>query len=233
MQLKIPTEARLGAYLKPCELGLDLPAWFVADLQSIDPDLYPIFHKYSVMWDDFMSNHYGSLDDPRHVIGVPSGFTEEVWGYPKKQDKSNAPVLDGTFHIWRLAKSVGAWAHIVQLVSKDPVYLQFVLDTLHFQAVYSAKYGHKALNRQKREQEQEQRQKEQSNKDQLFNDVNKANGKLIRDVMDNMDRGITAPTNPTKESILSYPNQKNRTKIITPLDDRSGGLIIPDDWEKN
>src|SRR3990167_1866610 len=101
VRLKVPSCYRSGGYLRPCTLGVDLPAWFVANVQSVDPDLYPIFHPYQVLWDDVINNHTGALDDPRFTIGTPSGFGHELWGYPTKQARSDEPVLDGTWHLWR------------------------------------------------------------------------------------------------------------------------------------
>ena len=48
--------------------------------------------------------------------------------------------------------------------------------------------------------------------------------------MENFDRGVVAPTNPEKETIVSYGGQTNRSKIVRPLDDEEGGLIVPEKW---
>ena len=39
-----------------------------------------------------------------------------------------------------------------------------------------------------------------------------------------MARGITAPTNPTVEKIVSYAGQKNKTATSRPLEDSDVGL---------
>lgn len=233
MQVKVPKDYRSGGYLTPCIKGISLPCWFLDDLQSIDKDIYPIWHPVEILYDDFMNKYEGNPDDPRFVIGVPSGFSEEIWGYPTKQAKSDSPVLDGSWHLWRACHSVGAWAHIACLASRDPEYLQFVLGSLNFQARFSSKYGHRALNQFRRERLEKERQQELSNRQNLFCDVNKANKRLITSAIDNMERGVLAPTKPTKEIIRSYNDQKHHTKIIRPLTDREGGLIVPSDWEKN
>ena len=58
--------------------------------------------------------------------------------------------------------------------------------------------------------------------------ISKQDMVTFRKAMENFEHGITAPTNPMKESIISYAGQKNRSRIIRPLDDEEGGLVLPD-----
>ena len=46
--------------------------------------------------------------------------------------------------------------------------------------------------------------------------------------MENFEFGRTAPTNPTKDIIMSYRGQTNKSKIIRPLNDKDVGLTT---WE--
>jgi hypothetical protein len=66
-------------------------------------------------------------------------------------------------------------------------------------------------------------------RDNLFQDTVSENKSFMREVKENFERGHVKPTNPTKESIMSYPRQKNFTKTERPLEDREGGLYIPGD----
>ena len=72
------------------------------------------------------------------------------------------------------------------------------------------------------------RQKMQDDRQDLMNEIHKANSGMMRRVMDNFSRGNVAPHNPQKEVIMSGAGISNRSKIIRPLSDREGGLILPD-----
>ncbi len=233
VRLKVPSCYRSGGYLKPCELGVDLPAWFVDGVQAIDKDLYPIFHPFQVIWDDLINNHSGSLDDPRFTIGTPPGFSYELWGYPMKQRRSDAPILDGTWHLWRACHSVGAWAHVIRLESRNDEYLAAVLELLYFNAKFSDKYGHHALNRHREEEQENLTAKEQQDRDDLFTQISKANKRLLTSAAAELASGRYRPTNPQKETIIGYAGQTNRSRIVRPLEDREGGLIVPDEYVEN
>jgi len=241
MIVNIPKECRLGSPLKPCFRGLSLPSTFLDQIHAIDKDIYPIWHEYRVIYDDFMNAYSGSIDDPRFFIGEHPGFEgQEVWGYPL-MDLKNRPIYAGAWHLWRLSRNAGAWNHLIKLDSNplpengqkqdlpchnpNPDYLQTVVNRLYTQATYRDKYGDLAWNQKLREDEAEQKAKKARKEEEQFSDVQKENKWLLRKAMDNFERGIVEATNPTKEIITSFSGQTNRTKIIRPITDREGGLI--------
>jgi len=227
MDLVIPQESRQSGPMYNCTPGLDLPASFLDNLRAIDPDIYPIFHKWEVLWDDLMNGYFGEIDDPRFTISMPSGFSELLWGYPTKQAEKDAPVEDGHWHLWRLCRNAGAWAHIVKIEDKNPQHLQLIIDRLFFQANYRDRYGNKAWNEKIREEQDNERASAQKQAQNDFNDIQKENSWLMRNAMAELERGNFKPTNPTVEKIVSYSGQKNFTKTVRPLEDEDTGLIIP------
>lgn len=223
MKIRIPKEFRQGGRLaRNCIPGLDLPAYFLDNIQSIDPNIYPVFHQYRIIWDDIQNSHTGEIEDPRFHIGYYPGFSIELWGYPLKDLKDN-PIEEPAWHLWR--KSQVGWSHIVKIESKDPFYLNILTRRLHLQALYREKYGNLAWNKKMREDEEAAREKEIENQNQTFQDIQKENKGFIRKAMEEFERGNVNPTNATKEIICSYSGQKNRTKIVRPITDKEGGLI--------
>ena len=69
-----------------------------------------------------------------------------------------------------------------------------------------------------------------ADRDDLMNEIGKANSGMFGRAAENMARGLTAPTAPTKEIITSFSGQTNHSKIVRPITDREGGLILPEDW---
>ena len=65
-------------------------------------------------------------------------------------------------------------------------------------------------------------EEEAAEKWRYISDVNRP---LLREAMENFDRGHTKPTNPTKDHIMSYPKQEKRSRIIRPLQDEDVGLF--------
>jgi len=63
----------------------------------------------------------------------------------------------------------------------------------------------------------------------MFDAVQDENKWLMRNAMENMERNVTAPTNPTVGQIISYPGQKNRGTMERPLEDEDVGLVGFDD----
>lgn len=241
MIVSIPKECRSGGPLKNCVRGLSLPCSFIDQIQAIDKDIYPIWHSYRVLWDDFMNKYSGSLEDPRFTINQHPGFEgQEIWGFPL-MGRTNEPIDAGAWHLWRLSRNAGAWNHIVKLDSNpvpesgtkedlpcprpDPEYLQMVVNRLYVQANYRDKYGDLAWNQKVREDEAAEKAKRMQQEESQFADVQKENKWLLKKAMENFEMGNVAATNPTKEIITSFSGQKNRTKIIRPLTDREGGLI--------
>jgi hypothetical protein len=80
------------------------------------------------------------------------------------------------------------------------------------------------------EEAEEIQEKKQSDAEYLNQAVQEENAWLLRRAMDNFDRGVTKPTNPEKEQIISYPGQSHRSRVSRPITDEEGGLVVPGDW---
>lgn len=208
--------------------GLDLPSWFFYDIKAIDRNLYFIYHPHKVMWDNIINQYTGSLEDPRFHIHREHG--EEQWGFVLTSG-SGAPIPEHSWHLWRLCEPYG-WAHVVRIEDHHERYLRLLVRRLHLQAVISDKYGAQAYSRGLAKEQADEREKQQDEQQELFDAVQEENSWLMKRAMENFDRGEVKPTNPQKESIISYPNQKNRSAIVRPLSDTEGGLILPDHLKK-
>ena len=234
MRLELPEDCRpRGVYYHQCELGVDLPRGFYDDISAIDENLYPVWHAFSVLWEQIVMNaDAGEVEDPRYEIN--SKFGELNFGYPVMQSQEDRPLSapniqgGGLWHLWRLSRPHG-WCHVVALESKEPEYLKMVAFRLHLQATYNDKYGHNGYGKYLETLDQEQREREMRDHESMMGDIQDANGWFMKKAMENMERGHTAPTNPQKESIMSYAGQENRSRVIRPLDDSDieSGLILP------
>ena len=202
---------------KKLDTGLDLPAWFYDEIKSVDRNLHFVWHKYRLQYDDLMNNYYGSLEDPRWVIN------DEGWGWVLT-DNMKVPIPENKWHIWSLAKDYG-WCHVSNIASTEPEHLYRIVTRLGKEKAYKAMYGALEWNHRLRKDEEEREAKAQDAKDQQFQDIQKENSWLTRKAMENLDRGITAPSRPTKDIISSYSGQTNRSKITRPITDKEGGLI--------
>lgn len=208
--------------------GKDLPCWFHNELKSLDKCLYFVWHPYRLLYDDVMTPYTGSLEDPRFSIHQEYGV--EVWGYPVTHG-DGTPILENKWHIWRLCKPYG-WCHVSNVASKESEYLNLLLKRLYRQAKIRD-VGRREWMRLEQEERDRRMQQQQQEADELFDAVQEENKWFMRKAMENYDRGIVAPTNPQHEHIISYPGQKNRSRIIRPLHDTEGGLVIPEDWKKS
>lgn len=204
-----------------CVPGIDLPAWFIHEIKGIDDKLEFIWHQYVTMYDDVMNSYSGTYEDSRHNIHNELG--QELWGYPIG-NLHGAPVPDLHWHIWRYAWPHG-YTHVVKLESKESGYLGILLSRLHLQAHATSARHYQRL---KAEEDEKQRLKSQKDIQDYKRDVDRENAPFYKKAMDNALSGHLNPTNPTKDQIISFPGQKNRSRIIRPLDDTEGGLIIPD-----
>lgn len=222
MKLKLPKEYRPDNVYRTCDLGTDLPRAFVDDLQAIDRFLYPVFHPYRVLWDDIMNMDSGQVEDPRNTVHMEG--SEMVFGFVLT-DGAGKPLEDGTWHIWRWCYPHGV-AHVVQLKDRDPNYLRLILKRIYTQATWTNKYGFKSYNRLLSEIEEKDREQMMKDREELFNATHEENEWLLRKAMANFDSGITAPTNPKKETIMGYGGQSNHSRIVRPLDDEDV-LITP------
>ncbi len=200
--------------------GKDLPSWFMDDLKSIDTKLYIVYHPFAMIWDDLMNQYAGELEDPRFTIHQEYG--QECWGWVTT-DGGGVPIPEGAWHVWRLCEPHG-WSHIVRVESKNGEYLHLMVDRLHTQAQFRERYGDIAWNRRIDTEQTLAQEAAQDAQQEGFEAVQEENSWLTRNARDNMSRGITAPTNPTIEKVISYAGQGNKTATSRPLEDTDVGL---------
>jgi hypothetical protein len=212
--------------------GIDLPAWFCSDIESLDEEFHLVFHPYRVLWDDIMNEYAGAYDDGKFTIHKEHGH--EIWGFTLT-DGTGKPIEEGAWHLWRQYHPHG-FAHVVKIESKNPEYLMLLLNRLWLQARYVDKYGQRAWAKALADEQEELNEKQRKDKEDTFGAIQDENSWLMKRVMENMDRGHTKPTNPQHESIISYPGQVNRTRIVRPLEDDDPSapghsrIITPNDW---
>lgn len=228
MELELPLRGRPNFTYKKCALGVDLPAQFVYDLKALDEHLWPVFHPYKLVWDNFVNTYTGSLADPRYDIVENSGKVGEmVLGHVLTNGKG-APLRDGTWHVWRWCEPAASWAHVINIDSTDPLYLNLLMRRLFLADQWNQKYGHRGYQKLLDNADRETRKKLMDDRKDLMNEIQKANAGMIRRVMENFERGNVAPHNPQKEIIMAGAGINKHSKIVRPLSDREGGLILPD-----
>ena len=226
MYLKLPEKGRpRHVTYKKCELGIDLPAGFMARIKSIDKDIYPVFHRYRILWDSIVNEYSGPLDDPRYQI--KQEYSELNFGFVLTDGKGQ-PAPDGHWNLWRWCEPHG-WAHIINIDSRDPEYLNFLVERIWLQAQFNDQYG-RGYQRKLEEADLERRDKLMADRDDMMKEISKANSGMLNRAAENLGRGITQATNPTKEIITSFSGQTNKSKIVRPITDREGGLVLPEDW---
>ena len=209
--------------------GLDLPASFMDEVVGIDKDLHFIWHQYRCIYDDVINRYYGEIENPRFTISESYGYTN--FGFALTDNKGN-PISEEKFHIWRYCPAVSAWAHVIDIASKEPKHLHKVVNSLARSARLADMNRRERLNFLQDEQE-EQLVKKQTEGQDLWNEVNKANSKLLKTAADNFASGIVAPTSSdvTIDKIISYKGQKNRTRISRTRTDSEAQIILPDNWK--
>jgi hypothetical protein len=190
------------------------------DLKSIDEKLYLVYHPFAMIWDDMMNQYEGELLDPRFTIHREHG--EECWGWVTT-DGDGAPIPECAWHVWRLCEPHG-WAHVVRVESRHDQYLGLMVKRLHIQKTFRERYGDIAWNRNTRDEQEEAQKARQDAQQEGFEAVQEENAWLMKNARDNMSRGITAPTNPMIEKIVSYAGQTNKSRTSRPLDDSDVGL---------
>lgn len=223
-ELRLPKNHRPDFPYRKCVLGIDVPREFYDELRQIDENFYLVFHAYRVLWDSIINSDVGELEDPRYQIHYKYG--ELNFGFVLT-DGEGRPIEDGSWHIWRLCDPYG-WAHIVKLESRDPDYLKLIVDRLNLQACWTNKYGFRSYNKLLDNVEQSHREQLKKDREELFNAVHTENKWLLDKAADNMLSGKVNPTNPTRDQVISYPGQANRSRIVRPLDDHEGGLYLPE-----
>ena len=224
--MKLPSTLRpSNSSYRECLPGKDLPSWFMDGLKGIDEKLYLVYHPFATIWDDVMNQYSGSTEDPRFTIHREHG--EEVWGFATT-DGSGAPIPECAWHVWRLSEPRG-WCHVVRVESKHDDWLKLCLDRLHIQDKFRDRYGDIAWNRNMAEEQDVAQKAAQDAHQEGLGAMQEENSWLMKNAMDNFGRGVTAPTNPTIEKIISYPGQKNHTATSRPLEDEDVGLKGIDD----
>lgn len=226
---KLPKELRPRTGRYKTSSGLDFPSWFTDGLKAIDREFYTIWHPYKTIWDPVINEYSGSLEDPRFVIQDLNG--ELIFGWPERDPKTWAPMPDNSWHIWRLSWPSG-WGHIVKIESDQPEYLRLLLTKLCAQKRHTDRYGLGSYSKVLANQQQEEQEAAKVKHDNTLLDVQHENKWFLNRVKENMERGIVNPTMPTKETISSFSGQTYRTRLERPLDDREGGLYIPDSWRE-
>jgi hypothetical protein len=230
MILKLPEYGRpRGVRYRECALGVDLPAQFIHDLRGLDQHLYPIFHPYEILYDDMVNEYVGPLEDPRYSI-VENSFRlgELVMGHILSNGQG-VPTPDGTWHLWRWCEPARAWAHIINIDSTDELYLQLLVKRLWLQAQHNDRYGHRGYQKLMEQADLDERERLMKEHQDLIGEINKANSAMLNRAMQNMASGKTAPTMPEKEIIVSGGGLTGAKKIVRPITDREGGLVLPDD----
>ena len=204
--------------------GGDIARFFYDAIKAIDPNLYFVWHPYRVMYDNVMNQYLGMYEDARFCIHEE--FGEEVWGYAYLKPKLHEPIPECRWHLWRLCDPYG-WCHVSIVESHDDEYLVLLANRLHKQAVFSDRYSQKEYAKMVLKDQEAYMEKQKDDADQLYSDVQKENAWLTRRAMDNMHSGKTAPTTPTKEIITNISPKK----IVRPITDTEGGLVLPDSWK--
>jgi hypothetical protein len=230
MKVKLPDIHRpRNVWYKRCALGIDLSASFVHNLWSLDENLFPVWHQYEILWDE-ITNQYSEGRIIEYRYGhLNFGFVPKNKDGSPKEDP-NSPTGTG-WHIWELCPDRG-WGHVCKLESTDGEYLKLVLNRLYTKTRHDNKYGRVGSQSYQKLLDQlneEQREREQEELRERMDAINEENAWLAKRAMDNFERGNTKPTNPQHETIISYPGQGNRSRIIRPLqdEDRESGIIIP------
>lgn len=222
---KLPYELRprTDSY-RQVQPGIDFSCNFLEGLRQIDSGLSVVWHQHRVLWDDIISDYSGRIEDPRYQITQNGAHLD--FGFVLKFP-DNSPIYDHHWHIWRLSPGVG-WCHIVKLEAREREYTDLVLRRLYIQAKWTDKYGFKSYHRLLEEAEEANLEKLKADREALMSDTHAENKWLLRRVKENASRGLYKPTNPQKETIVSYPGQAHRSRLSRPLTDEEGGLVLPD-----
>lgn len=227
MELSLPERGRPRVPYKKCALGVDLPAQFVYDLKALDENLWPVYHPYKLMWDNFVNEYTGALADPRYATFEQSSKVGElVLGHVLTDGQGN-PLPDGTWHVWRWCEPAASWAHIINIDSTDPLYLNLLMRRLFLADQYNQRYGHRGYQKMLEQADAKTRQKAADERKDLMAEIHKANAGMMRRVVENFERGVMNKPAPEKEIIVGGAGISKRSKIVRPATDREGGLILP------
>jgi hypothetical protein len=228
MIVKLPEIGRPIIRYRQCALGIDLPAWFMYDLWSIDRAFFPIFHIHRLLWDDIVNDGSGELDNPRYPVLENSFKAGELTMGFILTDGQGRPIPDGKWHLWRLCSPVNSWAHIVPIECKDLLYLKLLVERIWLQAKYNDRYGNRGYQRMMEQLDIERRTKIQDEKQDLMGEIHKVNSAMVNRAMQNFEYGRVEPTRPKKDIIVSGAGLTKRSKITRDITDAEGGLVLPD-----
>ena len=225
--IKLPSNFRpINSTYRKLHLGVDIPAEFYADIRGIDSTLHFVYHEVETLYEELMNQYTRKLEDPSWNIHCDA-LGKEMWGYPLTLPDGSYK-LENKWHIWQLNLDHG-WNHVSNIDSTEPSHLIRIVNRLGKEKLYKAKYGAIGWNHRMRQDDEDREARLQDAKDQQFKDIQAENKWLTRKAMENLERGVTAPSRPQKEIITSYANQGNRTKIVRDITDREGGLVTLDE----
>lgn len=225
MLLALPKRGRPNAWYKKCALGVDLPASFVHELRGLDEHLYPVWNAYQLLWDSIINTDAGAIEDSRYQVESKYGHTN--FGFVLT-DGQGRPREDGHWHIYRWCEYAPGWAHILKLESSnDQIYLNLVVKSLYLQDQYNRKFRGRGYSRMLEDMDAAKRHKMIEESRLLQKDILDNNKHIMGRVMDNFSRGVTKPTKPKRDIIMSGPGLSNRSKITREVTDVEGGLILP------
>jgi len=229
MLVKLPEQGRpLNVFYRKCALGVDLPAQLFYDLRGLDGNFYFIYHPYRILWDNIVNEYTGKLDEERYpVVENSFKYGQLVMGHVLSNGQG-IPAPEGNWHLWRYCSAINSWAHIIEIKYKDPIYMKLIVERIWLQAKYNDRYGHRSYQKMMEEADLKQRAKIQDEKQDLMNQINKANTALVGRAMYNFEHGRVKPTKPKKDIIVSGAGINKRSRITRDLTDREGGLILPD-----
>jgi hypothetical protein len=176
------------------------------------------------MWDSIINEYEGPLEDTRFTIHQEYGV--ENWGWVLT-DRDGNPTPDNRWHLWRYCDPHG-YAHILEIEDTHDYYLKLVVKRIYLQAKFTERYGFTAWTRRLDEEQEEEASIQRKDEQNLFNAFQEENNWLLKRAAENLERGKVNPTNPEKESIMSYSGQGHRSRVTRPLEDREGGLVIPE-----
>lgn len=222
MKAKLPKNTIPNCSYRMFEPGFDLPSWFYYGLKAIDNDFHIVWSPYRTLYEDFINQYEGSIDDPRYYIN--SDYNRLSFGFVLTDNIGN-PLPDNSWRVWRWCEPVRAYAHILKIDDDHDYYLRLILKRLYLQAKYTDRYGHRAWNRKLEEEQNETAEIRKKDQENLQHAMMEENSWLVKRAGENLLSGKVAPTNPTVEKITSYPGQTNRTKIERPLTDDEAGLV--------
>ena len=219
---KLPEMFRPSGRYTKLVPGTHFPTWFLDALKAIDDKFYLVKHPYRVLWDHMFIKG----DESTENYFINTKYNALNFGYVLT-DGNEDPIPDNKWHLWRLSWPYG-WSHIFIIDHpEDFYYLKTVVTRLFIEAQWVDTYGPLSYSHFLNDLRREKHQKLQDGNQAEFEDVQKENAWFLRKVKENTDRGIIAPSNPQKEIITSFSGQTNKSKIVRPLSDTEGGLIIP------